>query len=50
MRFQTLNEVNKYRKVRPDLVPVSDEEFDIMKQKLNHDIEEYGFREIYGKI
>ena len=35
MRFQTLGEINKYRKVRPDLIPVSDEEFDIMKQKLN---------------
>lgn len=50
MRYHTLNEVNKYRKLRPDYIPVSDEEFDVMKQKLNHDIEEYGFKEIYGKV
>ena len=50
MRFQTLGEVNKYRKVRPDMIPVSDEEFDLMRQKLNQDIESYGFQEMYGKI
>jgi hypothetical protein len=31
MRFQTLNEVNKYRKIRPDIIPVSDDEFDLMR-------------------
>ena len=50
MRFQTLSEVNKYRKIRPDMIPVSDEEFDLLRQKLNQDIESYGFAELYGKI
>ena len=31
MRYQTLSEVNKYRKIRPDMIPVSDEEFDLMR-------------------
>lgn len=49
-RFQTLSEVNKYRKIRPDMIPVSDDEFDLMRQKLNQDIESYGLADFYGKI
>ena len=43
MRFSTLNEINKYRKLRPDLIPVSDNKFEEMKIDLNKDIELFGF-------
>lgn len=38
MRIQNLTEINKYRKVRPDLINVSDDEFEIMKNELNNDV------------
>lgn len=48
-RFQTLQEVGKYRKIRPDLIPVSDDEFEVMKAKLYEDIENYGFTDMFSK-
>jgi hypothetical protein len=42
--------VNKYRKVNPQLVPVSDKAFESMVDKLNRDIDAFGFAEVYGKV
>lgn len=38
MRIQNLTEINKYRKIRPDIINVSDDEFEIMKNELNNDV------------
>lgn len=47
MRIQNLTEINKYRKIRPDLINVSDDEFEIMKNELNNDVQKFGFFEFY---
>ena len=45
-----MHEVDKYRKVRPDLIPVSDDEFEMMKSNLISDIERMGYSDMIGEI
>jgi len=38
-----LGEVEKYRKIRPDIIPVNDEEYELMRNNLYDDMQKMGF-------
>lgn len=38
-----MGEVEKYRKIRPDIIPVNDEEYELMRNNLYDDMQKMGF-------